>query len=159
MEYDNLVGCNQLAQKMVSGTNVLVVDENAVVPDSWRVSMLSSYVWANESWRNVNSLTNQTDIRVLGSRMLVWCTPIRTTWVQPQVACSNSTSWSCREHLQVTWKRAIIVGELWLASGYPWRVKPFEYLTDSELRRSLKVSEYPVRGHNVFIPRVAHRTS
>ena len=29
----------------------------------------------------------------------------------------------------------------------------------TEIRRSLKVSEYPLRGHHMFILRIAHRPS
>ena len=38
----------------------LVLDENAVVPDSWRAPMLSSYICTEENWGNVNSL-NKSD--------------------------------------------------------------------------------------------------
>ena len=47
---------------MVSRTNVFVLDENAVVPDSWRAPMLSSYICTEENWGFVN-LLNKSDSR------------------------------------------------------------------------------------------------
>ena len=38
----------------------LVLDENAVVPDSSRARMMSSYICAEENWGNVSSL-NKSD--------------------------------------------------------------------------------------------------
>ena len=68
----------------------LVFDDSAVVPEELRCCPRTSA--QKKTGETLIHSTNQTDIRVLGWRMLVRHTPIRMTRVQPTVVSSRSRS-------------------------------------------------------------------
>ena len=137
----------------------LVLDENAVLPESWRAPMLSSYI-ITENWRNVNP-TNQT----YTASWLAYAGAIysdshdesATTCCFFELHVSGPPA-NIRS-IQVTRNGAKIVGIVAVANIRISVNGKILRVPHTEIWRSLKVSEDPLRGHHIFILRIAHRPS
>ena len=128
--------------------------------------MLSSYICTEENWGNVNSLkkSDRYTASLLAYASAIYSdlhdkSAITGCFFDHRLFRRAPRHWSSCKHVQVTRNGARIVGIVAVASIRISVKGKILRVPHTEIRRSLKVSEYPLRGHHMFILRIAHRPS